>query len=361
MYLRLNYSPEIHINKIYGNGKKKGAAVNTNNQSQQIIKASNLREYFEKQFIDESVSFVNGGSIQTGFPSIDSKTKLYPGFYVLGAISSLGKTTFVHQMCDQLASMGERVLFFSFEQTTLELATKSLSRIMARRNTSLAMTALQIRMNSTDARVKNAIAEYNRYSNNITIVECNFKVNIDEIEQYVCKYISEHNVRPIVVIDYLQVIPCQNNNRMQTKDIVDMHVRRLKQLQSDNSLILITISSLNRQNYYSQIDFESFKESGGIEYTADVILGLQLQVLSEPLFDKQGNINEKREKIRNAKAALPRKITLLCLKNRFGISSYTCSFDYYPQFDLFNDSSAQSIESSFFNFPENSTEPLPYT
>ncbi len=51
---------------------------------------------------------------------------LYPGLYVLGAISSLGKTTFCGQMADQLAFVGEHVLYFSLEQTRLELVTKGL-------------------------------------------------------------------------------------------------------------------------------------------------------------------------------------------------------------------------------------------
>ena len=122
---------------------------------------------------------------------------------------------------------------------------------------------------------------------------------------------------------------------MTTKDLVDSHVRRLKQLQSDNKIAMIVISSLNRQNYLTQIDYESFKESGGIEYTADVIWGLQLTVLHDDVFNSQAKINEKRQKVRDAKAANPRKIELVCLKNRFGVSSYSCAFDYYPQFDMF--------------------------
>lgn len=50
-----------------------------------------------------------------GFSNIDAKVSFYPGLYVLGAISSLGKTTFIHQMADQLAKAGEHVLFFSLE------------------------------------------------------------------------------------------------------------------------------------------------------------------------------------------------------------------------------------------------------
>jgi len=92
---------------------------------------------------------------------------------------------------------------------------------------------------------------------------------------------------------------------------------------------------LNRSNYLTPVDFESFKESGGIEYTADVIWGLQLTAINDDLFSKEGKIKEKRERIREAKAETPRKVELLCLKNRYGISSYRAVFDYYPKYDLF--------------------------
>ncbi len=95
------------------------------------------------------------------------------------------------------------------------------------------------------------------------------------------------------------------------------------------------VSSINRANYLNPVDFESFKESGGIEYTADVVWGLQLQILNDDLFSKDNKIKEKRETVRAAKKAIPRKIELLCLKNRYGVSSYSCGFNYYPQFDLF--------------------------
>ena len=96
------------------------------------------------------------------------------------------------------------------------------------------------------------------------------------------------------------------------------------------------ISSVNRANYLAPIDFESLKESGGIEYTADVIWGLQLQCLNEALFDDpQKKLKEKRARIRDEKARNPRRVELLCLKNRYGVANFTCDFDYYPAHDLF--------------------------
>ncbi len=299
------------------------------------LKIHNMASYIRNVMPDEMMAFASGGNIKSGFKNLDSVTSLYPGLYVIGAISSLGKTTFVHQIADQLAEMGQCVLFFSLEQSTLELASKSLSRVMAKRDIYTAMTSLQIRKNGYDERVAEAADIYAQYADRIHVAECSFRVTIDALEEEVHKCIQETGVRPIVVVDYLQVIQPADGSRMTAKDLVDMHVRRLKQLQSDNGLVLIVVSSLNRQNYLTQIDFESFKESGGIEYTADVVWGLQLEVLHDPIFDKQANINEKREKVREAKAANPRRIELICLKNRFGVSSYSCRFEYYPAFDYF--------------------------
>ena len=299
------------------------------------FRLSNMRAYIRKQMPSEMRDFVDGGKIKSGYQNLDAVTNLYPGLYVVGAISSLGKTTFVHQMADQVAESGNPVLFFSLEQSTLELASKSLSRIMAKKNAVTAMTSLQIRKNGEDPRVGDAVGEYEKYAGNMLVAECTFRATIDTVEGTVRNYINKTGKKPVVIVDYLQVIQPPEGSRMNAKDLVDMHVRRLKQLQSDNKLVLIVISSLNRQNYLTQIDYESFKESGGIEYTADVVWGLQLEVLHDEIFDKQNRLNEKRQKVKEAKAANPRRIELCCLKNRFGISSYSCMFDYYPQFDYF--------------------------
>ena len=69
---------------------------------------------------------------------------------------------------------------------------------------------------------------------------------------------------------------------------------------------------------------ESFKESGDIEYSADVLLGLQLKGVGTDKFD----VNE-------AKREVPRDIELVVLKNRNGQTGQTLSLDYDPRFNLF--------------------------
>ena len=299
------------------------------------VTVSNMSTYTHGRMMDDMHAFEEGGTIRTGYQNIDMITNLYPGLYVLGAISSLGKTTFAHQMADQLAEDGQQVIFFSMEQSTLELASKSLSRITAWRDLDKGMTSLQIRKHGEDPRVQEAVRQYDGFSGNVNIVECGYTATIEDIENLVALFIKEKEQKPVVIIDYLQVIQPAENSRLSMREQVDQHMRRLKQLQSQDNLVVIVISSLNRLNYTTQIDFESFKETSGIEYTADVIWGLQLQVLNDPVFNGQGDVNRKRLKVREAKAAIPREVELVCLKNRFGISSYTCRFRYYPQRDLF--------------------------
>ncbi len=300
------------------------------------IKKTNMADYYENQFASDVENFKQGGRLKSGYANIDAITNLYPGLYVIGAISSLGKTTFIHQMGDQMAEAGNHVLFFSMEQSTLELASKSIARTMAQENQKNGLSSLQIRRaDLSDSQITAAINKCKTYSDKITIVECSFRATIDDIANTVQEYIKQNNVKPVVIIDYLQVIQPTPESKMTTRDLVDYHVRRLKVLQTDNQITMIVISSLNRQNYITAIDFESFKESGGIEYTADVLWGLQLHCIHNEPFTQQNKINEKRQKIIEAKKAVPRKIELICLKNRFGVSSYTCQFDYYPKYDWF--------------------------
>jgi len=293
----------------------------------------NVDKYIREKLNVEAELFANGAKCRTGYKNIDMITSLYPGLYVIGAISSLGKTTFMHQMADQIIKDNKNVMFFSLEQSALELTSKSLSRIMAMENMDYAMTSLQVRKNINDTRVYKAKEKYLAHAKNMCVYECEFSATIDDIEEKVNNAVQA-KYTPLIIIDYLQVIK-SDNCKSNMRDAIDDIIKRLKRLQSKNKLVMFVISSLNRQNYQVQIDFESFKETGGIEYTADVIWGLQLGVINDNLFDETGKINEKRKAIINAKSQVPRKIELVCLKNRFGVSSYKCAFDYYPQFDLF--------------------------
>ena len=100
-------------------------------------------------------------------------------------------------------------------------------------------------------------------------------------------------------------------------------------------------SSFNRTNYAQSVAFESFKESGNIEYTADVVWGLQLNVMNRTL---------NRDEIDKAKKQQPRQIHLKCLKNRQG-TNYDCFFNYFSAHDYFEPCNQENF--NYDNYSDN--------
>lgn len=305
-------------------------------QRKTAAKPDNTAYYIDALMTGEIERFKNDK--KTGFANLDAQAGgLYSGLYALAAISSLGKTSFALQMADQLAEAGNEVIYFSLEQSRLELVSKSLARRTAQKDMEHAVTSLSIRKGFRSLQVLDAIHEYKEaVSDRVSIVEGNMNCNITFIGDYIRQYVSRNGSRPVIFIDYLQILQSSDEAwRQSTKEIVDSTVTELKRLSRELDLTIIIISSVNRANYLTPIDFESLKESGSIEFTCDVVWGLQLQCLNEDLFASKEKIKEKRKRIKDAKAENPRKIELCCLKNRYGIANYSCNFNYYPANDLF--------------------------
>lgn len=329
------YKPKTDRIEAYNNNPNIITKETENTPEQANNEPSNVLKYLQGGYLKKSIEeYSQYKDRKTGYSNLDSLQPLYPGLYVLGAISSLGKTTFLHQMADQIAKAGDQVLYFSLEQSKLEMITKGIARITAQQDIKTAVSAIDIRRGHITPAVENSIKLYETFAENINVIECSFNTTIYKIVDYVKDFINKTGNPPVVIVDYLQIIP-PADTRQTTKDAVDMHVRAFKQLQRENDLVLFLISSLNRSNYLAPVDFESFKETGGIEFTADVVMGLQLSCMNDDIFNKEGKVKEKRDKIKEAKKAVPRDIELVILKNRYGIANYSCKFTYNPVYDLF--------------------------
>lgn len=283
---------------------------------------------------------------RTGFTNLDEAAGgLYGGLYILAAPSSLGKTTFALQLADQLAEHGHDSIFFSLEQSRLELVSKSIARKTAQNDPAKAVTSLAIRKGYLPAHVLQAAQDYKTaVGDRVSIIEGNFNCTISFIGDYIRQYTDRNRTRPVVFIDYLQLLqPAEDSKRQTTKEIVDSTVTTLKRLSRELDLTVIAISSVNRMNYLAPFDFESLKESGSIEFTADVVWGLQYAAVHDQIFDKDGGVKGKREAMAAAKAANPRRIELVCKKNRYG-RDYSCCFDYYPANDLYKELSGGQVD-----------------
>ena len=300
-----------------------------------------ISTYIREKMQGEIDAFSSTGAISTGFSYLDMKSSggLFPGLYAVGAISSLGKTTLIHQIADQIAAGGQDVLFFSLEQSRLELASKSLARWTAQQNDLDGLTSLKIRQGITTRSLAWATQEYTQaVGDRLQVIEGGFRYTVEQLCDRVAEHIKTHNTAPVVILDYLQILNTRQKKATR-RDEIDSIVSTLEILSKTLQIPLVVISSVNRANYLTPVDFESFKESGNIEYTADVVWGLQLACLEEKLFEQNARITEKRERIKQAKAEMPRRVQLVCLKNRYGITDWKVDFKYYPHFDWFEEHS----------------------
>ena len=278
-------------------------------------------------------------AIPTGFAELDKVLDdgLYDGLYILGAISSLGKTSFLLQMADQIAQNGQDVLVFSLEMAKSELMAKSISRLTYETATN-ASNAKTTRGILSGKRYENysadehyiidaGIHKYSTYADNLFIFEGMGDIGAAEIREIVGNHIRCTGNKPVVIIDYLQILAAADP-RATDKQNTDKAVFELKRMSRDFKIPVIGISSLNRANYTSEVSMAAFKESGAIEYSSDVLIGLQFATNGEKITP---------DAIDRFKRESVRKIELKVLKNRNGMTGDAISYDYNPMFNHFKE------------------------
>lgn len=292
-----------------------------------------------QDFLDGIADSVNTPSISTGFPILDKCLDggFYEGLYIVGAISSLGKTTLVTQIADQVASKGHDVLIFSLEMARSEIMAKSISRhtimevLQEGEDTKNAKTVRGItagsryeKYNDTEKKlIKNAVQTYSGYAKHIYITEGVGDLGAQQIRETVEKHTRYTGNTPLVIVDYLQIL-APYNERATDKQNTDKAVMELKRISRDFKTPVIGISSFNRDNYNNAVSMQAFKESGAIEYSSDVLIGLQLKGAGDKDFDPT-----------EAKKKNPREVELVILKNRNGQTGSKVPFEFYPMFNYF--------------------------
>lgn len=285
-------------------------------------------------FIND-IATVNTNYIPTGFSELDRTLGggLFEGLYFIGALSSLGKTTFTLQVADQVAKQGQDVLIISLEMARSELMAKSISRTTAlidfrnAKTTRGITTAAYYKHYSDEERacINQAINEYATYAEHIFITESVGNTTVDEVRRLIDNHVKITGNKPVVVIDYVQILR-PLDPRMSDKQAVDYNVMELKRISRDFKIPIIGISSLNRQSYKEKISMTSFKESGAIEYSSDILIGLQLKGAGDPNFD-----------VDEAKAKDEREIELVILKNRNGKTGVKMDYIFTSKFNLFEE------------------------
>ena len=211
------------------------------------------------------------------------------------------------------------------------------------------LTNTQIKNGATSAELDAVKKEYAQLAKNLHIIRGSFQTTAADIVQYVEQYRAQHNgIKPIVIIDYLQLIAPPYGFKGGIREYTDENIKALKKMQLDNELFVIMVSNFNRSSNLEPVSYESFKETSMIEYTCDYIWGLQLTIQDERNSNfytetgakggtKERTIDSKRQIITKELAAPIRQVELVSLKNRNGKQRFTCFFDYNPALDAYTE------------------------
>ncbi len=250
---------------------------------------------------------------------------------------------------------GSDALIFSLEMSADELTAKSISRLTAE----IALKTGQPMSNAKTTRgilvhsrytgystaerqlIDDAIAEYQRRTQgHLWIFEGIGDIGASQIREAVQRHISFTGRKPVVFVDYLQIL-APTDPRLSDKQSIDKNILELKRISRDFDISVIAVSSLNRENYSEPVSMRAFKESGAVEYSSDVLTGLQYEGMDYQEDDT--NDAKRRKRVRElfksneSRAASGVDIQLKVLKNRNGEKGKEQGFQFYPLFNLFRE------------------------
>jgi replicative DNA helicase len=276
---------------------------------------------------DEFLAYLGrrGGAavMSTGIAGLDKALDggLHAGLTVLGAVSSMGKTSLMLQMADTLAAAGRNVLFITIEMSRMELIAKSAVRGTKARARSLLDGKLP------EEKVRGLISAYRKKTGGrVELCEPDAPLTPAFLDEKVSAFCAQHE-SPVLFLDYLQLVAAGRAG-MTEKQTADAAVAMLKQLARRYDMPVIAASSLNREAYRpgsAEPGMSAFKESGSVEYSADLLLVLKYRTDAD-------------KEIKTG----PRHLVLTILKNRFGATGESIPLDYEPEKELFRDGAAKA-------------------
>ena len=277
--------------------------------------------------------------LKTGFEHLDNLINgLQTGLYVLGSAPSQGKTTFCKQLADQVAINNKiPVIFVSYEQSKFELIIKSLSRLA--NIDSLHLQKGNIK--DMDDLLEKQSEYYESYAPYLVTIEAELDTDLDKIQAYAMRAMRDRKTdKCLIILDYLQVIPCGKDFKdKRTK--IDEILSELRRLARRLNCPIWLVSSFSRKAYEREgtnkegkryIDITAFKESGNIEYTADVAI----------LMSREKEKLDQREKYDPDK----RKINLRIIKHRNGMVGKV-NFNFYPALSTFEEKEKEDLEEQY--------------
>jgi replicative DNA helicase len=205
--------------------------------------------------------------LSTGYPSIDEITYgLRPGWlWILGARPSIGKTSFILNLMDNVTKQGKSALLFSYDSTRDELLTRMLSKY-ANINSEKFFDIAKLKEN--DIKKIRKISE-ELYKRNIIIDDR--RPSLENVIERVNREKKFTNPS-LIIIDHLQAFSSADY-KSRTESLGNV-LRECKEIGKDTRATVIVISHLTRdvekRKDRKPYKLTDYKDCGDIEQEVDM-------------------------------------------------------------------------------------------
>ena len=221
---------------------------------------------------------------------------------MMGAAPGMGKSFFAQQLFEGMAQKGHNVLYFNMEMSREQMLARSFARI-ARQREGAEMTAIDVLQGYRWTSAQRAIIERTAAAYTAEIAPhmaynpggstAQLDAILDQMNSAAQRATDAGKEAPLVVIDYLHLL--RGDQREDVQTTIKRAMDAFKGYAMCFNSVVFVILAFNRDaNKGGKVNQESARDSSAIEYSADLMLGLNFAKVE----DNQDS--ELAEKIREA-------------------------------------------------------------
>ena len=214
----------------------------------------------------------------TGIAGLDAMINgLNQGLYILGGAPGMGKTTLALQMAAAVARRGTPVVYVTFENSPANLATKAIAGRAGINPQDVARGWADVKA------LRKAAEEWRPAAERLALIEGTDRLTVAQIRALALRAMNRAKAEQcLIVVDYLQMMGkagAEFRSLATVRERVEVLGAALRELSTRLGSPVLALASQNRaQGNYGggkgAAALDSLKESGDLEYSADVILFL---------------------------------------------------------------------------------------
>ncbi len=256
-----------HLDNISEVLKKGINIISADSASDNETIVSQLGDYYQTLTTRMATDGITG--VTTGYSCLDNFTNGWQptDLTIIGAASSMGKTSFALNVAYNAVKYKHPVAIFSYEMSAPQLLQRLIS----------VESGVSLRELNQGAIDKEQLALVNKAigvieSLPLRIDDCK-RTSLNYLTSKIRKYAINDNVE-VVLIDYLQLVSVEGKKNGTREQEVSMVARTLKNLAKELNISVIALSQLNRGVSFRgnpKPTMSDLRESGEIEQAADIV------------------------------------------------------------------------------------------